>query len=195
MIKILIFIIFLFPSISLTNEFVFNLKQISTFVMEPDNKSPIIYPLEIGHKMKLKKESGGWYNVLDEITGIEGWVLKSDFGTEKPKDIILKKNYEDSFSIFRERVLEMSSSIKEAIGVETFLEIQHLGGVSASIIASDEWFSGRRHQGQSFQVYEMWKSQNQTPSFLSFKNKNNEEQFIVMSGPHRPRLLRANKKP
>ena len=194
-ILIYFFLLFFTPIIILANDYIYSLKQISTFVMEPDNNSPIIYPLELGHKMKLKKEVGEWYNVLDEITGIEGWVAKSEFGFDKPSETSARNNFEDSFSVFRERVLEMSKSIKEAIGVETFLEIKHLGGVSASIVASDEWFKGRRHQGQAFQVYEMWKNQNQTPSFLSFKNKRNEEQFIVMSGPHRPRLLRSNKNP
>ena len=44
------------------------------------------------------------------------------------------------------------------------------------------------------QVYELWRNENQSPSFLSFRNTKNEEQFIVLSGPHRPRYLKSNKK-
>ena len=88
----------------------------------------------------------------------------------------------------------MSKSIEDAIGVKTFIDVKHIGGVAAKIIADDDWFKGRRHQNQAFQVYEIWKNQNQSPSFLSFRNDRDEEQFIVLSGPHRPRYLRSNKK-
>ena len=98
-----------------------------------------------------------------------------------------------SFEIFKERVLEMSKSIKEAISIETFTDVEHLGGAAAAIIANDEWFKGRRHANQAFQVYELWKNQNQSPSFLSFRNSSKEEQFIILSGPHRPRYLKSSK--
>ena len=88
----------------------------------------------------------------------------------------------------------MSKSIKEAIAIDTFLDVKHLGGAAALIIADDYWFSGRRHANQAFQVYELWRNENQSPSFLSFRNTKNEEQFIVLSGPHRPRYLKSNKK-
>ena len=64
----------------------------------------------------------------------------------------------------------MSKSIKEAISVETFLDVEHLGGAAAIVIADDSWFQGRRHANQAFQVYELWKNENQSPSFLSFQN-------------------------
>ena len=81
------------------------------------------------------------------------------------------KDYDESFNIFKERVLEMSKSIKEAISIDTFVDVEHLGGAAAAVIADDDWFKGRRHANQAFQVYEMWKNQNQSPSFLSFRNK------------------------
>ncbi len=106
---------------------------------------------------------------------------------------ISSKDYDKSFKIFKARVLEMSKSIKEAISIETFLDVRHLGGAAAIIVADDNWFKGRRHANQAFQVYELWKNENQSPSFLSFHNSKNEEQFIVLSGPHRPRYLKSNK--
>ena len=63
----------------------------------------------------------------------------------------------------------MSKSIKEAIKIETFIKIEHLGGAAAAITADNDWFKGRSHANQAFQVYDLWKNQNQSPSFLSFR--------------------------
>ena len=87
----------------------------------------------------------------------------------------------------------MSKSIKDAISIETFLDVKHLGGAAAVVIADNDWFNGRRHANQAFQVYELWRNENQSPSFLSFKNIDNEEKFIILSGPHRPRYLKSSK--
>ena len=65
----------------------------------------------------------------------------------------------------------MSKSIKEAISIDTFLEVKHLGGAAAVIITDNDWFKGRRHANQAFQVYDLWRNQNQSPSFLSLKMK------------------------
>ena len=98
-------------------------------------------------------------------------VFEENFSGDKPKKILKGKDYDESFNIFKERVLEMSKSIKEAISIDTFVDVEHLGGAAAAVIADDDWFKGRRHANQAFQVYEMWKNQNQSPSFLSFRNK------------------------
>ena len=50
---------------------------------------------------------------------------------------------------------------------------------AAAVIADNEWFKGKRHANQAFQVYDLWKNQNQSPSFLSFRNESNKEQFII----------------
>ena len=55
--------------------------------------------------------------------------------------------------------------------------------MSAIITADNNWFNGRRHASQAFQVYDLWKNQNQSPSFLSFRNESGVEQFIILSGP------------
>ncbi len=76
----------------------------------------------------------------------------------------------------------MSKSIKEAIAVDTFLDVKHLGGAAAFVIADDSWFRGRRHANQAFQVYELWRNENQSPSFLSFRNtktKSSSLSFLV----------------
>ena len=65
----------------------------------------------------------------------------------------------------------MSKSIKEAISIDTFLKVEHLGGAAAAIIADDEWFKGRRHANQAFQVYDLWKNQNQSPFFYLLEMK------------------------
>ena len=175
-----------------SKELVFASKTVSNFYMSPNLESPVIYPIDIGKEMVLIEEKQEWMNLMDKQTGLVGWSLSENFSLEKPKEKTTK-NYEKSFEIFKERVLEMSKSIKEAISIETFIDVEHLGGAAAAIIADDEWFKGRRHANQAFQVYELWKNQNQSPSFLSFRNSSKEEQFIILSGPHRPRYLKSSK--
>ena len=179
---------------SLSEDKVFSVKTATNLYMKPDIDAPVIYPLEHSQELLAKKKVGDWINVLDEKTGLVGWVLTTDFSMNMPKKKKFTKDYESSFNNFRSRVLEMSKSIKEAISVETFLDVEHLGGAAAIVIADDSWFQGRRHANQAFQVYELWKNENQSPSFLSFQNTKKEEQFIVLSGPHRPRYLKSNKK-
>ena len=65
-------------------------------------------------------------------------------------------------------------AIESAINVKTFKEVKHMGGAAAYVIAEDNWFNGKRFQQQAFQVYEIWKGINQSPSFLSFRDSNNE---------------------
>ena len=193
--KIFVIILSLFIyNQSLSEDKVFSVKTATNLYMKPDIDAPVIYPLEHSQELLAKKKVGDWINVLDEKTGLVGWVLTTDFSMNIPKKKKFTKDYESSFNNFRSRVLEMSKSIKEAISVETFLDVEHLGGAAAIVIADDSWFQGRRHANQAFQVYELWKNENQSPSFLSFQNTKKEEQFIVLSGPHRPRYLKSNKK-
>ena len=189
---IVFFKFFILYSITNANEMIFNQKKIGQFFMNPETNSPMIYPLELGHKMKIIELKNGWYNVTDEKTGLNGWVKQEDFGVTKPLDSAAKSDYEKSFEIFSERLEEMSKSIEDAIGLKTFIETQHMGGVAAVVVASEDWFLGRRHKNQAFQVYEIWRGLNQTPSFLSFRDESGNEKFIVLSGPHRPRYLKSN---
>ena len=181
---------FFFLNQVFSEEKIFNLKEISTFHMDPDQNSPIIYPIELGHEMVVEERKGEWINVKDKITGLKGWVFSENFSEENPGNSKNDNIYNDSFEIFKERVIEMSRSIEDAIGIKTFTDVTHLGGVAAIVIADDDWFKGRRHQNQAFQVYDIWKDQNQTASFLSFRTKDGVEKFIVLSGPHRPRYLK-----
>lgn len=186
-----IFIFFILVSNSFSNEIIFNQKSITRFLMNPENGSPMIYPLELGHEMKVIKKNNDWLNVTDEKTGLNGWVISDDFGLTKPEGSVTIKDYKKSFNIFSEKLEEMSSSIEEAIGIKTFITTKHIGGVAAIVVANQTWFSGRRHKNQAFQVYEIWKGLNQSPSFLSFQDEMGEEKFIVLSGPNRPRYLKA----
>jgi hypothetical protein len=192
------FLVILFTLIVYTQTFseekVFSVKTATNLYMKPDASSPVIYPVDHAKELIKKKKQGNWINVLDEKTGLVGWVLDEDFSESKPDKKFKSKNYDITFNNFKSRVLEMSKSIKEAIAIDTFLDVKHLGGAAALIIADDAWFEGRRHANQAFQVYELWRNENQSPSFLSFRNTKNEEQFIVLSGPHRPRYLKSNKK-
>jgi len=187
-----LFILF-YSSNVFANENFFLIKEFANIHMQPNADSPVIYPIEQGKELVLKNEKNDWANVLDEKTGLVGWIQKELISKQKPENIIKSKDYENSFKIFKGRVLEMSESIKEAISIETFVDVKHLGGAAAAVIAKNDWFKGRRHPNQAFQVYDLWKNQNQSPSFLSFRNENDEEQFIILSGPHRPRYLKSSK--
>ena len=48
--------------------------------------------------------------------------------------------HDEKSLMLKERVLEMSASIKDAISVDTFLDVKHLGGAAAAVIADDKWF-------------------------------------------------------
>jgi len=191
-IKTLILISILFFSSLSAREKVFSVKELSNMFIQPSENSPIIYPIEMGKEFLLKAEDGEWSNVLDEKTGLVGWIKKDQLSFDKPTETFKGKDYDQSFKIFKERVLEMSASIKDAISIDTFLDVKHLGGAAAAVIADDEWFKGKRHANQAFQVYDLWKNQNQSPSFLSCRNESNKKQFIILSGPHRPRYLKSN---
>ena len=174
-------------------EKVFSTKQLSNIYIQPSSDSPVIYPIEMGKELVLRDEKNGWSNVLDEKTGLVGWIQKDLISSIKPSQVGKGKDFNNSFKVFREKVLEMSKSIKDAISIETFLEVEHLGGAAAVVTADNDWFNGRRHANQAFQIYDLWKTQNQSPSFLAFKNEKGEEQFIILSGPHRPRYLKSKK--
>lgn len=174
-------------------EEIFNNKQFNNFYISPSIDSPVIYPIELGHKMLIQEQNKEWARVLDERTGLVGWILTDSFSDKAIDENNTKINYEERFDLFKDRVAEMSKSIEEAINIKTFENVEHLGGAAAVVIANDSWFKGRRHENQAFQVYEMWRGINQSPSFLSFKNTKNNEIFIVLSGPHRPRLLKSKK--
>ena len=176
-----------------SEEIMYATKTISNFYMNPSLDAPVIYPIDAGKKMIVMSKKDGWLNLLDKQTGLVGWSSEENFSGNKPIKILKSKDYDESFKIFKERVLEMSKSIKDAISIDTFIDVEHLGGAAAVVIAEDTWFKGRRHANQAFQVYEMWKNQNQSPSFLSFRNLKKEEQFIILSGPHRPRYLKSSK--
>ena len=191
-IKTLIIILTFFFNTLSANEKVFSVKELTNMFIQPSENSPIIYPIEIGKEFVLEGEKDEWLNVLDEKTGLVGWIRKDQLSSKKPSETVKSKDYDQSFKIFKQRVLAMSASIKDAISVETFLDVKHLGGAAAAVIADDEWFKGKRHANQAFQVYDLWKNQNQSPSFLSFRNESNKEQFIILSGPHRPRYLKSN---
>ena len=68
----------------------------------------------------LGKKNGDWVQVTDKQTGLVGWVLDGDFTSQKPEELLGKKNYELIFNEFKERVLEMSKAIESAINVKTF---------------------------------------------------------------------------
>tara|TARA_B100000963_G_C22310220_1_gene529701 strand:- start:54 stop:635 length:582 start_codon:yes stop_codon:yes gene_type:complete len=191
-IKTLILFSFLSFNSLFASEKVFSVREFANMFIQPSETSPIIYPIEMGKEFVLKGEDEEWLNVLDEKTGLVGWIKKDQLSSKKPKGILKGRDYDQSFEIFKRRVLEMSASIKDAISVDTFLDVKHLGGAAAVVIADDEWFKGKRHANQAFQVYDLWKNQNQSPSFLSFRNESNKEQFIILSGPHRPRYLKSN---
>jgi len=190
---LILFFVICFSFFVNAKEKLFNIKTLSNFYIAPKIESSIIYPVELGKEMTLKQSEGDWFNVVDKETGLIGWVLKEDYSSKKPNKKGFTKNYDQSFKVFKERVIAMSASIKDAISVETFLDVKHLGGAAAVVVAHNDWFKGRRHANQAFQVYEIWKGANQSPSFLSFRNQEDKEQFIILSGPNRPRYLKSNK--
>ena len=186
------FTVFLLLSRLVYAETFYSVKEISNMYMQPSSDSPIIYPIEQGKELILKKNQEDWANVLDEKTGLVGWIQKDFISKSKPQNIIKAKNYANSFKVFEERVLEMSKSIKEAISIETFLKVEHLGGAAAAITADDEWFKEDVMQIKlfKFMIYGRIKTNHHLFCLLEMSGV---EQFIILSGPHRPRYLKSSK--
>ena len=59
--------------------------------MQPSVESPIIYPIELGKKLILKKNQDEWANVLDEKTGLVGWIQKEVIVKGKTKNSSKKR--------------------------------------------------------------------------------------------------------
>ena len=68
--------------------------------IQPSENSPIIYPIEMGKEFLLKAEDGEWSNVLDEKTGLVGWVRKDQLSPNKPEGTFKGKDYDQSFNAF-----------------------------------------------------------------------------------------------
>ena len=100
-----IVIFFFLISRSVFAEAFFSLKEVSNIYMQPSVDSPIIYPIEQGKELILKKNQDDWANVLDEKTGLVGWIQKDFISKNKPKNVVKTNNYETSFKIFLKREL------------------------------------------------------------------------------------------
>ena len=143
-----LFVLFftLFYNEIISEEKIFSIKAATNIYMKPDINSPVIYPVDHSKEL-VEKRIDNWINVLDEKTGLVGWVLLK-ISKDMPVKKISSKDYDKSFKIFKARVLEYKS-IKEAISIEP-LDVRHLGGAAAIIVADDNWFKGRRHANQDF---------------------------------------------
>ena len=106
---------------------------------------------------------------MDEQTGLVGWSLTENYSIQKPSGEVNTKDYNKSFKIFRERVLEMSKSIKEAISVDTFIDVEHLGGAAAVVIADDNWFKGEDMQIRHFKSMSFGKTKIKHHHFYHLK--------------------------
>ena len=71
-----------------SEEKVFSVKTATNLYMKPDISSPVIYPVDHAKELIKNKKQGNWINVLDEQTGLVGWVLEEDFSKSKPDKII-----------------------------------------------------------------------------------------------------------
>ena len=56
----------------------------------------------MGKEFVLKAEKDEWSNVLDEKTGLVGWVKKDQLSPDKPTETFKGKDYDQSFKIFKE---------------------------------------------------------------------------------------------
>ena len=96
----LLTIIILYPKMQFLKFFLS--KNVSNIYMQPSIDSPIIYPIEQGKKLILKKIKMNGQMFLDEKTGLVGWIQK-DFLSKKNQKILVKVNYKNSFKIFKKK--------------------------------------------------------------------------------------------
>jgi len=132
-----IFFLLFFTDVSAEQK-IYSSKQLSNIFIKPSADSPIIYPIEIGKELILKDEKDEWVNVLDEKTGLVGWIQKELISENKPKNINSVKNYAESFEIFKGKVLEIREALqkqKRKIGPERGMDYSKL----ADHQLSDVW--------------------------------------------------------
>ena len=98
---ILLIILTFFYSYSFAEKKIFNVKPLTNFYMNPDLKSPIIYPIDHSKELLVKDDKDNWINVLDKKTGLVGWVLKEDFSDKIPKKKIISKDYDKSLKTLK----------------------------------------------------------------------------------------------
>ena len=89
--KINILLILFFNTVfinKLFSEEIFSNKTFNNFYMSPNTDSPIIYPVELGHKMLVKEKNDGWVKVLDDRNDV---IKNSDIivQLELPNDDVL----------------------------------------------------------------------------------------------------------
>ena len=89
--KIFILLLLFWVAPSISSDAVFASKELSSIYIEPRSDSPMIYPIEIGKELIVKQSKGDWVNVLDQKTGLMGWIHKDFISSEKPSGISKKK--------------------------------------------------------------------------------------------------------
>jgi len=90
-----LYTIIILLSKSVYAEAFFSVRDVSNIYMQPSVDSPIIYPIEQGKKLILKKKQDEWANVLDEKTGLVGWIQKELISKKKQKNSPKANNYKD----------------------------------------------------------------------------------------------------
>ena len=84
MLKTILFLFLTFICFNVNaEEKVFSTKQLSNIYIQPSSDSPVIYPIEMGKELVLRDEKNGWSNVLDEKTGLVGWIQKDQISSIK----------------------------------------------------------------------------------------------------------------
>ena len=68
-------------------EVFFSVRDVSNIYIQPSVDSPIVYPIEQGKKLILKKNQDEWANVLDEKTGLVGWIQKELISKKKTRKL------------------------------------------------------------------------------------------------------------
>ena len=89
-----------------TEEKVFSVKSATNLYMKPDISSPVIYPLDHSKELIKNKKQGNWINVLDQQTGLVGWVLEEDFSESKPEKKINQKIMRKPLAILNQEFLK-----------------------------------------------------------------------------------------
>lgn len=160
------------------------------FHSEADPLSSVIFPLALNQKLIEKDRKDDWIRVLEPTTGLVGWVLLKDLSVKRltdPGEQVVKGGFE----AFKAYFVELNNALEETIGEKPFIEVRQVKEGMAQVLANDFWLDARRHQHNAFSLFNTWKSANGGgPSILSFADKDGDEKFIVIDGPHRPRYLK-----
>ena len=184
-------LVFFPQGVGLAEEQEYYVKEIDVpFRSEADPESSVIFPLSRNQKLIEKDQKDDWVQVLEPTRGLVGWVRLKDLSLQRLTDTG-EPVVTGGFKVFEDYFTDLNHGLEETLGEKPFIGLKKIKDGVAQVLANDFWLDSSRHEHNAFNLFNTWKGANGgKPSILSFADKDGDEKFIIIDGPHRPRYLK-----